>query len=102
VASLYGNLGNVYLEREDFASADEHYRKALEIAEQLGLLESMATQHGNLGVVFHARGDLDNAKEQYSMAIAIAERLDSRALMESLGSLLDDLGRAGLNGSAEA
>ena len=56
MASVYGNLGNVYRTRGELDRAVEMFEKSLAINEALGRQDGMANQYGNLGNVYRTRG----------------------------------------------
>ncbi|MEM6560515.1 MAG: tetratricopeptide repeat protein [Planctomycetota bacterium] len=74
-AVAYGNLGIVYLVRGDLREAELMHRKSLELNEQVGRPEGMASDYGNLGNVYRVRGDLDEAESMYRKSLAIEEKL---------------------------
>lgn len=51
------------------------HQKALQINENLGHLEGMATNYGNLGLIYHTHGDLDKAETFHRKALEIDEKL---------------------------
>ena len=65
------------------------HRKALEIADKLGLQEVMAIQYSNLGLIYQTRGDLDQAEGMQQKALAIAEKLGN---LEDMAIRYDNLG----------
>lgn len=82
-AAAYGNLGIVYMTRDDLDKAEEMYRKSLDINESLGRKEGIAYQYCNHGNVYLKRGDLDKAEEMYLKALAIDESLGCKEGMAS-------------------
>ena len=65
------------------------YRKSLEIEEQLGRKEGMASDYGNLGIVYQDRGDLDEAEAIYRKALELDEQLGRK---EGIASNYSNLG----------
>ena len=75
--SLNG-LGLIYQIRGDLDQAEAMLRKSLEIDEELGNREGMATAYGNLGLIYQARDDLDPAEEMHRKSLEIDEELGNR------------------------
>jgi len=61
MAIRYCNLGEISHTRGDLNAAEASYRRALGIAEALGLKEGMAIQYGNLGLIYEQRVDMAQA-----------------------------------------
>ena len=71
MAANYGNLGTIAQTRNDLEQAEELYRKSLQIADQLGYREGMATAYWSLGVISQTRDDLEQAEQLYRRARAL-------------------------------
>ena len=74
---LYGALGSVDAMREDLDRAEEMYRKALALSEELGHKEGMASLCLNLGALYEGKGD---------MAAACAYLRKARDLWHEIGN----------------
>jgi tetratricopeptide (TPR) repeat protein len=74
-ASTYHQLGVISQERQQFATAEEWYKKALEIRERLGLERYAASTYHQLGVISQERQQFATAEEWYKKALEIFERL---------------------------
>ena len=71
MANDYDGLGGIYYTRGDLDQAEELYRKALEIDEEIGCREGMAKRYGTLGEISQMRGDLDRAESDYGTAATL-------------------------------
>ncbi len=97
-ASVYGNLGNVYHERDlavneemywkdlafygDLAvKAEEMYRKSLALYEDLGSKEGMSANYGNLSAMYFIRRKLDKAEEMCRKSLEINQALGRKKNM---------------------
>ena len=74
-ASALRWIGNIFLTRGAFDRAEEHYRTALGIDENLGRLESLADDYTSLGNLLFMRRDLAGAKAMHLKALGIEEKL---------------------------
>ncbi len=77
-AAWLAELGVLRQVRGDLDQAERMHRKSLEINEQLGRREGMASQYGNLGLIHQTRGDLDEAERMHRKALEIDEQLGRR------------------------
>ena len=75
----YHQLGMTAQARGQLDEADDWYRKALTIKEELGNRPGMATTYHQLGITAQDRGRLDEADDWYRKALAIEEELGDRA-----------------------
>ncbi|MGG7379622.1 tetratricopeptide repeat protein, partial [Escherichia coli] len=72
----------------DPATADEHYREGLRLAQRSGWSDAEATALGNLAIIGQNQGRLAAAVEYLSQALAIDRRTGRRAgLANNLGNL---------------
>ncbi len=72
----------------DYDEAARQYQRALDISEQLGDQDGMASGYHQLGWLAQMRGDLDEAARQYQRALDIKVRLgDQAAIANSYGQL---------------
>ena len=70
-ATLYGNLGTVFISIGQYDKFEEYLEKALAIKIQIGDKKGEATSLGNLGSVFQSLGQYDKGKEYLEKALAI-------------------------------
>jgi tetratricopeptide (TPR) repeat protein len=75
-ASAYSSLGLIYRIRGDHSSAEQMFRKSLEIETRLNRLEGMADQYANIGMILKRRGDLDQAEQMEREALALNQQLN--------------------------
>jgi tetratricopeptide (TPR) repeat protein len=97
IAGTYHHLGMTAQERGRLDEADDWYRKALTIKEELGDRPSMAPTYHHLGMTAQDRGRLDEADDWYRKALTIKEELSNRPSMaltyHHLGMTAQDRGR---------
>ena len=74
-ASQWSNLGHTGYAKGDFEAAEAHHRKALEIFESLGEVQSSANQWGYLGHTFFAAHSYEKAIQAYERAAGLEEEL---------------------------
>ena len=95
--ATYHQLGMTAQRRGRLDEADDWYRKALTISEELGNRPGMAITYGQLGNTAYDRGRLDEAGDWYRKALTIFEELGDRPRMAStyhqLGMTAQDRGR---------
>jgi tetratricopeptide (TPR) repeat protein len=90
LASIYGNLGTLYVTRGDSQDAAKMYLKSLEIHQASGNKEGMAIQYGNLGLLFAACHEFQKAEEMYLLSLRIFKEM-KHPQTERLQQLLDGL-----------
>jgi tetratricopeptide (TPR) repeat protein len=83
IAVATHNLGIVAQARRQLDQAEDWYRQALAINEDLGNRPGMAINYHQLGIVAQRRGQLDEAEDWYRQALAINEDLGNRPGMAS-------------------
>ena len=83
MAGAYHQLGNTAYLRGRLDKADDWYRKALTIDEELGDRPHMASTYHQLGMTAQDRGRLDEAGDWYRKSLTIAEELGDRPHMAS-------------------
>lgn len=84
-----GNIGLVYQIKGELDNALDYYEKALELAEELGRKEWIATDLGRIGIVYGIKGELDKALEYFKEALKLNEELGSK---EGMASQLGNIG----------
>lgn len=94
---IYGAIGNTYSMMGSISTAMEYYRKAGEIFEKHGWLESCAILWGNMGETWREEGNLKEAKQCYDKcldyAMASGDSLQISFAMLSLAAYYHQLGR---------
>ena len=97
IAVIYHQLGMTAQDRGRLDEADDWYRKALTIDEELGDRPGMASTYHQLGITAQDRGRLDEADDWYRKALTINEELGNRPGMaityHQLGNTAQDRGR---------
>jgi len=92
-------LGLIASERRDLDQAEQWYRRALGIFQNLGLERSMADEYHQLGCVAQSRQQWKEAEQLYRQALAIYERRGlgpyAAAACLQLGRLAESLRQAG-------
>lgn len=78
VAVIYHQLGMAAQGEDRLDEADDWYRKALVLKEELGDRPGMASTYGALGTIAYDRWRLDEADEWYRKALVIFEELGDR------------------------
>ncbi|SEJ40432.1 Tetratricopeptide repeat-containing protein [Dyadobacter sp. SG02] len=74
LAAIYGNLGNIYFDRQDYNHALEYHRKSLQIHESLGDEQGMGNTFHNLGMIYRMQKQYDKALDYYNRSLAIDSR----------------------------
>ena len=88
IASVCGNIGDVYLRKAEHTLAQAAVRRSLSIAEQIGEPGIMAVEFGNLGILSARFGDLAEAEVYYKRALTLAEQVNDPVYMSLLYSYL--------------
>ncbi|MGX9886635.1 tetratricopeptide repeat protein, partial [Streptomyces sp. NPDC002276] len=78
-ATCIHQLGIIAQERGDYQQAEERYRAALTIKEELGNRPGIASSYHQLGIIAQLRGDYQQAEERYRASLTILEELGDRA-----------------------
>ena len=78
ISVIYHQLGIIAHEQGRLEEADDWYRQAIQIREELGLRALMATDYHELGNSARVRGLLDEAEDWYRKSLAIEEELGDR------------------------
>jgi tetratricopeptide (TPR) repeat protein len=78
IANVYHQLGITAAARERLDEAEDWYRKALTIKEELGDRPGMVSTYHQLGNTAQVRGRLDEAEDWYRKALTISEELGDR------------------------
>lgn len=89
-AAALGNMGLLYFQWGKTETAIEHFEKAQEIDNILGLKEGMANNLGNLGLVYFETGNWNKALKYHQKALEVSREIKNQ---EGISS---DLGNIGL------
>ncbi|MEX0289919.1 MAG: tetratricopeptide repeat protein [Flavobacteriaceae bacterium] len=73
------SIGNIYQELEQFDRAIEHFKKSMDLEEQLGNVRGLAINHQNIGECLESQGKLDEALQSYRIALAYDEEIASNS-----------------------
>ena len=76
IASMYGNMGNVYIAYGDNTKAIEYYEHCLKINEALENKEGMSVVLGNIGMTYYEVGDNKKALEYYQKSLDLELEID--------------------------
>ncbi len=74
-ARIYNNLGSIYLNRNDYPSATEHFEKSLAIRIENQNAHGAAVLYNNLGVVYERQGNYDKALEYHRRSFEIEKEI---------------------------
>jgi class 3 adenylate cyclase/tetratricopeptide (TPR) repeat protein len=92
----YNTLATVYWARGDMKAAGENYRKALQLAEDIGSRRDAAVTLGNIGLVMQARGLWEEAIEAIRQKMETVREIGDKFMVNSChGELVGCLERAG-------
>jgi len=85
-----GNLGDVYLQRKEFAKANEFYLKAIKYADDNSCSEFYILPAIYLGLIQSELflGNKDNAVELKDRAIEISSKTGREDIIEHIGKLI--------------
>ena len=76
IASICGDMGDVYLRKGEHILAQATLRRSLSIAERIGDAAIMSVAFGNLGILAARFGDLPEAEACYKQALVLAEQVN--------------------------
>ena len=87
-SQLYGTVGNLYNVLDSIPRAMEYYRKAGEIFERYGWLNSSSILYHNMGETYLEAGEIKEAETCYEKALQYGrEAADSLQIAEALAGL---------------
>ena len=94
-AGMLRQQGNVELTRSNFVAAEQHYRNALAIYEELGQIENQGIVLSELSSAFWYRQDLDGAEQMLRQAIGMVKpgSLALASTYYNLGAILNGANR---------
>ncbi|MFH2096024.1 MAG: tetratricopeptide repeat protein [Bacteroidota bacterium] len=81
LAIIYNNMGNISLDRSDYALALEYYFKALKFNDEIGNKKNQGANLGNIGIVYKEQSDMDHALEYFTKAKGIAEEIGNKGFL---------------------
>jgi len=76
----------------DIGKAEDHYRQALALAEELGMRPLIAHCHVGLGKLYRRTGDLEQAKMHLANGVAMMREMDMGSWLERAEAELKELG----------
>lgn len=76
LATIYGNMGNIYGEERKYQEAVRYFTKTLEIFQDNAILKGEARMLNNLGLIYKDLDNLELALEYFNKAINIYQNLD--------------------------
>ena len=76
----------------DIGKAEDHYRQALALAEELGMRPLIAHCHVGLGKLYWQSGDLQQAKEHLTNGVAMMREMEMGLWLERAEAELKELG----------
>lgn len=75
VATVLGNIGNLYMAREDYPQALSYFGKSLKIFEAMRDLKKTSTAYANIGLAYHELEDLKTSRSYYEKALRIQRQI---------------------------
>ncbi|MBL8005398.1 MAG: tetratricopeptide repeat protein [Candidatus Kapabacteria bacterium] len=78
LTKVYNVLGNVYQNLSDYPKALEYHSKALQINEEIGKKDGIATNLGNIGITYRNLSDYPKALEYYTKALQLSEEIGEK------------------------
>lgn len=76
IASIHGNMGNIYTDQGDYTKGIDSYMRSLKAHEKNGYRRGMATQLNNIGIVNKDLGDNKEAMRYLEEALVIHKELN--------------------------
>jgi tetratricopeptide (TPR) repeat protein len=74
-AAALGNIGLIYLDKEELAEALKYLKKALKIDKEIGHKKGEASSLGNIGLVYRDKGELAEALKYNKEALDINKEI---------------------------
>jgi serine phosphatase RsbU (regulator of sigma subunit) len=88
ISATLGNIGNIYLDQDDYPNALIFYLKALKISEERGDKNEIARHLGNIGNIYNSKNDFPKSLDYYFKALKIAEEVGGKNTMSiNLGNI---------------
>jgi tetratricopeptide (TPR) repeat protein len=98
-STLNSLIGEVYLERNDYAQAKGHLIRAISLAKELDHAQEIARARALLGQCYEKTGNYDQALAEQRESLALFQGLGDTTgtalAMEHIGSIYEDLGEYG-------
>ncbi|MGM0626558.1 MAG: tetratricopeptide repeat protein [Candidatus Fermentibacterota bacterium] len=92
----YNTLATVYWALSDMETSGDYYRKALELAKQMGMRRDAAVTLGNIGLVLEGQGLWEDAIEAITQKMKTVREIGEKYMVNSChGELVPSLIRAG-------
>jgi tetratricopeptide (TPR) repeat protein len=76
IASICGDMGDVYMRKGEYVLAQSSLRRSLNIAEQIGDTVIMAVAFANLGVLSARFGDLPESEAYFKRGVTLVEQVN--------------------------
>lgn len=86
-SNIYNNIGNIFLDRDDYEKAEFYYKKSLEMNSQIGDAVGIGLCKQNLGSLAINRNNLDAGEKLLMESKEILEEQDSEHLHGTLKGL---------------
>ncbi len=77
-ASIYNNLGNIYLELKNYQNAKENYLKCKKLSEEAGVTYEKTAAISNLGIVYDQLKLKDSSKFYFEQVVEICNEFDDQ------------------------
>lgn len=87
LAGAYDNLGWAYLQLDSLTTAEDYFKKSLNISQQYGETSLIGLNLRHLGEVYNKKGDYRKALKHMKAAIEIADQTGTRK--KKIGDLLE-------------
>ena len=93
IAAVYGNIGNCYLDQEEFGLAASYYNRALKLNLTINATESAIQQYHGLGICHESEQKLDSSILDYRNAEMLAYLINDNELsVRTLGMTWTNFG----------
>jgi tetratricopeptide (TPR) repeat protein len=79
LCSYYNNIGSIYLTREDYATAETYFLKALDIATVYNDLRQQGIIYNNMGKVYRLRKDYPKSYEYLNKSLEVRLALTEKS-----------------------
>ncbi len=89
IATLYKNIGNIYLIYYKLDVAEDYYKKAMKIFQALRDRYGVSAIYNNIGILYSHRGNFRKALEYYLKSLRLDEQLGH---IEGMGPAYNNIG----------
>ncbi len=79
IAGLHNKIARLHYRRGNYNQAEKHFKKELDIREQLGDQAGLAASYNNIAFIHQERGELPPAAAYFEKNLAILEAIGARA-----------------------